>query len=57
MTKGRLYTGFVVDGDICDMIKRNASDVGYIDFEILAKTVQILFVLYCFSIAKFSVTL
>ena len=26
-------------GVICDMIKRNESDVGHIDFEILAKTV------------------
>ena len=25
MTQGRLYTSFVVDGHICDMIKRNES--------------------------------
>ena len=33
---------------ICDMIKRNESDVGHIVFEILAKTVFNSFVLYCF---------
>ena len=44
---------------ICDMIKRNESDVGHVVFEILAKTVFTLIPLfYCFQqIDKFFITL
>ena len=39
---------------ICDMIKRNESDVGHIVIEILAKTVFIFLRFIVFSIDKFS---
>ena len=30
----RLYTGFDMDGHICDVIKQNESELANIDFEI-----------------------
>ena len=41
---------------ICDMIKRNDSDVSDIAFEIFAKTGQILLLYIVFSIDKFFIT-
>ena len=45
--------------DICDMIKRNKSDVGDVDFEILAKTVLkfLCFILFHNSLTRYPIVM